>query len=180
MWRWGESLRSITHAIMGLTHGHRSPDTSPSGPRARQNSPSTSRAGPLPVQNSPRHPSSPHVRYKTLPAHPKWLDLAHFLHAGRVLYRSHHQEAKQGEFCTECEAESGLAMTAHHAHERGGHRRARRAPVGLAAAPVGGGKAWPGFETTRRATHQQPSHWCGGRRRDRRARAGFEARRRTK
>ncbi|QCT36165.1 hypothetical protein FBF35_09135 [Schaalia odontolytica] len=51
--------------------------------------------------------------------------------------------------------------------------------------PIGGRRgacgAWPGFETTRRATrqHTQP-HWCGGRRRDRRARAGFEARRRTK
>jgi len=48
----------------------------------------------------PAHPPSPHIRYKTLPAHPKWLNLALFLHAGRVLYRSHHQEAKQGEFCT--------------------------------------------------------------------------------
>ena len=46
------------------------------------------------------HPPSPHIRYKTLPAHPKWLNLALFLHAGRVLYRSHHQEAKQGELCT--------------------------------------------------------------------------------
>ena len=48
----------------------------------------------------PAHPPSPHIRYKTLPAHPKWLNLALFLHAGRVLYRSHHQEAKQGELCT--------------------------------------------------------------------------------
>ena len=38
-----------------------------------------------------------------------------------------------------------------------------------------GGRAWPGFETTRRANHQHTRlHWCGGRRRDRRARAGFE------
>ena len=44
-----------------------------------------------------------------------------------------------------------------------------------------GGRAWPGFETTRRANHQHTRlHWCGGRRRDRRARAGFEAWRRTK
>ena len=68
----------------------------------------------------------------------------------------------RGEFCTECEAESGLAMTAHHAPRawRGpegpegtaGLRGAVwRAPVGQAAAPVGGGGAWPGFETTRRA-----------------------------
>ena len=42
----------------------------------------------------------PHFRYKTLRAHPKWLNMALFLHAGRVLYRSHHQEAKQGELCT--------------------------------------------------------------------------------
>ena len=28
--------------------------------------------------------------------------------------------------------------------------------MGLAAVPVGGGGAWPGFETTRRATHQRP------------------------
>ena len=90
-----------------------------------QNSPSTSRTAPLPVQNSPRtpasppfryktlpaHPLSPHVRYKTLPAHPKWPNLAQSTHAGRVLYRSHHQEAKQGEFCTERKAEIELANT---------------------------------------------------------------------
>ena len=51
------------------------------------------------------------MRYKTLPARPKWLNLALFLHAGRVLYRSHHQEAKQGEFCTERKAEIELANT---------------------------------------------------------------------
>ena len=33
----------------------------------------------------------------------------------------------------------------------GGRRRVRRAPEGSAAVPVGGGGAWPGFETTRRA-----------------------------
>ena len=43
---------------------------------------------------------------------------------------------------------------------------------------MGGGGAWPGLETTHRSATQP--HWCGGRRRDRRARAGFEARRRTK
>ena len=64
---------------------------------------------------------------------------------------------------------------------------------GQAAVPVGGGRAWPDNEPTRRAKlaartasgradpHQSPRpHRCGGRRRDRRARAGFEARRRTK
>ena len=46
---------------------------------------------------------------------------------------------------------------------------------GQAAVPVGGGGAWPGFEATHQATRQRTrSHWCGGRRRDRRARAGFK------
>ena len=63
----------------------------------------------------PARVARPHFRYKTLPAHPKWPNLALFLHAGRVLYRSHHQEAQQGEFCTEREAESRQATTAHQA-----------------------------------------------------------------
>ena len=55
--------------------------------------------------------------------------------------------------------------------------RARcRGREGLAAAPAGGGGAWPGFETTRQSTRQHAKRRrCGGRRRDRRARAGFEA-----
>ena len=95
------------------------------GATTKQISPSTSRAAPLPVQNSPStplaphvrdktlpaRPPSPHFRYKTLPAHPKWPNLAQSTHAGRVLYRSHHQEAKQGEFCTERKAEIELANT---------------------------------------------------------------------
>ena len=84
----------------------------------------------------PAHPPSPHIRYKTLPAHPKWLNLALFLHAGRVLYRSHHQEAEQGEFCTDCEAELGLATTARHALLV---RKAPEEPVGQAAVPVDNG-----------------------------------------
>ena len=40
-----------------------------------------------------------------------------------------------------------------------------------------GGGAWPDNEPTRPATRQHTKpHWCGGRRRVRRARAGFEAR----
>ena len=41
----------------------------------------------------------PHAlnRYKTLPARPKTPIAAHFPHAGRVLYRFHHQQAEQGE-----------------------------------------------------------------------------------
>ena len=51
-------------------------------------------------------------------------------------------------------------------------------PAGLQdpdAIPVGGGRARPGFEPTHPATRQYTRlHWCGGRRRVRRARAGFE------
>ena len=81
--------------------------------------PTTTTPGLFRYKTLPAHPPSPHVRYKTLPARatrphfryktlparPKWLNLALFLHAGRVLYRCHHQEAEQGEFCTEREAE---------------------------------------------------------------------------
>ena len=40
--------------------------------------------------------------------------------------------------------------------------------------------AGPGRASRRRTDQHTRNHWCGGRRRDRRARAGFEARRRTK
>ena len=41
--------------------------------------------------------------------------------------------------------------------------------------PAGHCGAWPGFNPTHRATRQHTRHhWCGGRRRVRRARAGFE------
>ena len=93
----------------------------------------------------PAHPPSPHVRYKTLPARPKWLNLALFLHAGRVLYRSDHQEAEQGEFCTEREAELGLATTAQHALLV---RKAPEEPQDQDAAPAGDGKT-----TARQISH---------------------------
>ena len=47
--------------------------------------------------------------------------------------------------------------------------RAPEGPEGLAAAPVGGGGAWPDRETTRQARSQYTRpHWCGGPRRVRR------------
>ena len=79
------------------------------GATAKQISPNKNHAAPLRYKTLPAHPLAPYVRYKTLPVHPKWLDLALFLRAGRVLSRSHHQEAEQGEFCTEHEAELWLA-----------------------------------------------------------------------
>ena len=91
--------------------------------------PTTTTPGHFRYKTLPAHPPSPHVRYKTLPARasrphfryktlpdrPKWLNLALFLHAGRVLYRCHHQEAEQGEFCTERAAEIEQANTTHQA-----------------------------------------------------------------
>ena len=88
----------------------------------------------------PSTPLSPYFRYKTLPAHPKWLDLAQSTHAGRVLYRSHHQEAEQGEFCTEREAEIELAdTTALQAPPvwSGRHPRSRRNPPQCRRAAAG-------------------------------------------
>ena len=100
----------------------------------------------------PAHPPSPHVRYKTLPARPKWLNLALFLHAGRVLYRSDHQEAEQGEFCTEREADIERAdTTAPRRHRCEGCRRNRRARPRCqreAATPAGDGKT-----TARQISH---------------------------
>ena len=60
----------------------------------------------------------------------------------------------------------------HHSGQAPLVWRAPEGPEGLAAVPVGGGEAWPGFEATHRATSATGPHWCEGRRRDRRARAG--------
>ena len=88
-----------------------------------------------------------------------------------------------------------LMLPNPHRHRHGGCWRARlRRPWAEAGPtqahahrprPIRGRRvacgAWPDNEPTRRTTRQHTRlHWCGGRRRDRRARAGFEARRRTK
>ena len=127
-----------------------SPSTPPRTACAVQNSPRTSRTAYFRYKTLPARAARPHFRYKTLPARaarpyfryktlparPKWLDLALFRHAGRVLYRCRHQEAKQGEFCTEREAETGLANTTAHQAPR--VRRAPEGPEGVAAR-----RAWP-------------------------------------
>ena len=94
----------------------------------------------------PARPLSPHFRYKTLPAHPKWPNLAQSTHAGRVLYRFHHQEAEQGEFCTEHEAELGLATTPQLAPQV---RKEPEQPQDRDAAPAGGGRASMGWQDHR-------------------------------
>ena len=65
------------------------------------------------------------------------------------------QNAKS-QFCTECKAESGLAITAHHTPQACRTPEGPESTESLVVVPVGGGGAWPGFKTTRRATHQRP------------------------
>ena len=64
----------------------------------------------------------PHAlnRYKTLPARPKAPISAHFPHAGRVLYRSHHQQAEQGE---ESHAPAPHRAPPTHRHPTAPHQR---------------------------------------------------------
>ena len=141
------------------------------GAERTQDSPNKNRAGPLRYKTRPADPFSPDLRYKTLPARSKSPYLARFARAGRTLYRCHQQEAVRGELCTACEAETALAITAHHGPRAWRARRTWlrcpwavavpgraiysdpaplvwRAPEGLeglAAVPVGGGGAWLGY-----------------------------------
>ena len=98
------------------THPHRISGTklsqhTPSHRMAVQSSPSTSRTAPLPVQNSPCSPEMAQYgafstcRESFIPFSPPRSQ------AGRVMYRSHHQEAEQGKLCTEREAEIKRANT---------------------------------------------------------------------
>ena len=110
---------------------------------AVQNSPSTSRTALLPVQNSPCSPEMARFgafsecRESFVPFSPPRS------RAGRVLYRCHHQEAEQGEFCTERKAEMGLATTAQQAP-----------PVWRAAAGPGPDKFRMQFKNTSDTTSQ--------------------------
>ena len=64
-------------------------------------------------------------------------------------------------------APRGLRGLAGHHTDTPTDWRPPRGLRGLAAVPVGGGRAWPGFEKTRRANHQHTRlHWCGGHRRE--------------
>ena len=94
----------------------------------------------------PADPFSPHARYKTRPAGPKRPFLARFSRAGRTLYRFRQEKAEHGELCTACEAETGLAITAHQAPQ------VWRAPGGLE------GTRGPGCGARgRRRHHRQPN-----------------------
>ena len=73
--------------------------------------------------------------------------------AGRILYRSHHQEAKQGEFCTEREAEIERATTVLRrdrceAEGTGGTGGPGRGAGGRLTGP-----AWVGGASARQISH---------------------------
>lgn len=61
----------------------------------------------------PTHAPGRRYRYKTLPARAKTPIVAHFQHAGRTLYRSHHQQVEQGELCTARGADAGTKLSPH-------------------------------------------------------------------
>ena len=146
----------------------------------KQNSPNENRTGPFRYKTRPARVAQSHLRYKTHPirttprqfrykthpARPKWLISARFARVWRTLYRCRQQETTQGELSTACEAETGLTNTTAHqapllwrAPEGPGGlsitgpgcgTRGRR---GLAAVPVGGGRARAGLEID----HSEPS-----------------------
>ena len=123
----------------------------------------------------PPRPAQGAWRENTRPACIKTPNLGQFERTGRTFSRFHDDTAPQGELFRACRRRPSSALPISDQAPQ-----VWRAWEGLAAVPVGG-RARPDNEPTRRATHQRPRHhWCGGRRRDRRARAGFEARRRTK
>ena len=99
---WGTGgWRKPDNCTRGRCHGETNlAQQEPRRAASVQNSPSTPLAPHVRYKTLPARAARPYFRYKTLPARPKWLDLALFLNAGRVLYRFHHQEAEQGEFYT--------------------------------------------------------------------------------
>ena len=87
------------------------------------------------------------------------------LAGGRALRRPEHQrrrkQHKQEGRCGACGAWPRCRRAAAgpgqaHAHQAPPDWRPPRGLRGLAAVPEGGGRAWPGFETTRQATPQRP------------------------
>ena len=83
-------------------------------------------------------PTRPHQqpnRYKTLPTRPKLPISACFARARRTLYRSHHQEAEQGELCTAPCAKPGTKLPQHtHTSSPTGTKLPQHAP---ASSPTG-------------------------------------------
>ena len=134
------SGRPATGDSDGAEATQHSPTKNRAGPLPVQDSPCTSRTAPLPVQNSPSTLLLTAYAVQNSPCSPKMAQfgtfftcMANFLpfsparsRAWRTLYRCRQEEAVQGELCTACEAETGLAITAHQPSP------ARRAPQGKA------------------------------------------------
>jgi len=76
--------------------------------------------------------------------------------------------------CPWAVAGPGRASSRHTTAQAPPVRRAPEGPKGQAAVPVGGGGAWPDFEGKLHHTQPRKHRRCGGCRRARRARAGFE------
>ena len=85
-------------------------------------------------------------------AHPKWLIFDHFHLAGAIFLSQRHPKLPPGA----TQGRSFFHTAPRDDTESPPVWRAPEGPEGLAAVPVGGGGAWPGFEPTRRATHQRP------------------------
>ena len=73
--------------------------------------PTRPRQQPNRYKTPPTRPRQQPNRYKTLPTRPKLPISACFARAGRTLYRSHHQEAEQGELCTAPSAKPGTKLS---------------------------------------------------------------------
>ena len=95
----------------GATAGQNSPNKNHAGPLRYKTRPARVAQPHFRYKTHPAHSFTPHVRYKTRPARPKWHNLARFAHAGRTFYRCHHQQATQGELCTEYKLDTGVANT---------------------------------------------------------------------
>ena len=120
---------------------------------ARQSSPNRITRLLIREKTRPAHPLQPRFREKTRPASVKTPNLSCFERAGRAFSRFHDDTATQGELFRARRRRPASATP---------QPPTQRAPRGLAAVPVGGGRAWPGFEATRRSATRP--HWCGGRR----------------
>ena len=98
-------------------------------------------------------------------AHPKWLIFDHFHLAGAIFLSQRHPKLPPGA----TQGRSFFHTAPRDDTENPPVWRAPEGPEGLAAVPVGGGWARAGLETMRRAYQHTRHHWCGGRRRVRRA-----------
>ena len=86
----------------------------------------------------------------------------------RSLLETTHKRCNYNDVNSWFEIAAGELRATFKSHRCGWHRRGRRARECLAAVPVGGGGAWPG------QSKRHKRRRCGGCRRVRRARAGFE------